>query len=248
MKKLLLSGITAVALMAAGTVHAADLNLQGETGIARTPLAMALPPMTFAIAADWVGSDDAFVPMRAEVGLPYGFEVGGSYWYADTPGNPDIWSLNAKWVLPVFVQNLGLAVGGHYYAENWDNFDNDGEDLYVVATYVAPVGEGMAIIPTVGCQWISRTGDNDKDAFKFFGSLLFKGPQYALGGEYLMADEDVDGPLDDFYWFGGRFYLNPMITLQAGYLNNANIGGTDEGNFEDGVFHIGAQFAFSSGK
>jgi hypothetical protein len=62
----------------------------------------------------------------------------------------------------------------------------------------------------------------------------------------MMADEDVDGPdTDDFYWVGGRFYLNPMITLQAGYINNADIGGDDIG---DGVFHIGAQFAFGGAK
>ena len=246
MKKLLLSGIAAVALMAAGTAQAGGLGLQGETGIARTPLAMSLAPMQIAIAADYVFSEDTFVPMRAEIGLPYGFEVGGAYWYVDTEGDPDIWSLNGKWVLPKFVENLGLAVGGHYYQEEWENFENDGHDLYGVATYTVPMGEGMALVPSIGVTWLSRTGDNDEDAFKFFGSLLFKAPMWAVGGEYLMADDDVDGEnTDDFYWVGGRFFLNPMITLQAGYLNNADIGGDDP---DDGVFHIGAQFAFGGAK
>jgi hypothetical protein len=249
MKKLLLSGITAVALMASAPAQAADLNIQGETGLARTPLAMSLAPMQFAIAADYVSSDQLYIPIRGELGLPYGIEVGGSYQYVDLD-DTTAWSLNGKWVLPKFVENLGLAVGGHYYAEEVGNFENDGHDLYAVASYTVPMGEGMAVVPSFGINWLSRTGDNDKDAIKWFGSLLFKAPRWAVGGEYINADEDVDGNLDGFYWFGGRFYLNPMITLQAGYLNNANWNDdTDFGdNLDDGVFHIGAQFAFGGAK
>jgi hypothetical protein len=248
MKKLLLSGITAVALMTAGTAHAGvGLDLTGGTGAARTPLAMALAPGEFQIAADYVFSEDTFVPMRAAVGLPYGIEIGGAYWFTDTtPDDLDIWDLTAKWVLPKFVDNLSLAVGGHYNAFSSDdaNVDNDGHDLYAVASYVAPVGEGMAVIPTAGFMWKSLTGDNDEDAWKFFGSLLLKAPQFAVGGEYLVSETKVDGVDDDFWWVGGRYYVNPMITLQAGYLNNADIGNDDIG---DGVFHLGVQFAFASG-
>ena len=83
MKKLLLSGITAVALMAATTVQAGGLGIDGETGLARTPLAMSLAPMQFAVAADYVSSDKLYVPIRGELGLPYGIEVGGAYQYVD---------------------------------------------------------------------------------------------------------------------------------------------------------------------
>ena len=271
MKKLLLSGITAVALMAAGTAQAGGLDLYGGTGIARTPLAMSLAPMQFQFAADYVFSDDTFVPMRAAIGLPYGIEIGGAYWYTDLDfegfgesADVDVpmYDLTAKWVLPKFVENLGIAVGGHYLAQEVevegdnDKFKNDGHDLYGVATYVVPMGEGMALIPSVGVSWESRTGDNDEDAFKFFGSLLFKGAKFAVGGEYMMADDDVDGPIfgddegknvDDFWWFGGRFFVNPMITLQAGYINNANLldlSAEDGSKISDGVFHAGVQFAF----
>ena len=149
MKKLLLSGIAAVTLMAAGTAQAAaDLNLKGDTGVARTPIAMALAPMTFAIAADYVGSDATFVPMRAEIGLPYGIEVGGAYYFLDLDADTTIWSLNGKWVLPKFVESLGLAVGGHYNSQEIGTVNNDGYDFYGVATYVAKMGEGMALIPS----------------------------------------------------------------------------------------------------
>jgi hypothetical protein len=249
MKKLLLSGITAVALMAATTAQAGGLSINGETGLARTPLAMSLAPMQVAVAVDYVSSDVLYVPTRIELGLPYGIEIGGAYQYVDLD-DTTAYSLNAKWVLPKFVENLGLAVGGHYYAEEVGEFENDGHDIYGVATYTVPMGEGMALVPSFGINWLSRTGDNDKDAIKWFGSLLFKAPQFAVGGEYINADEDVDGNLDGFYWVGGRFFLNPMITLQAGYLNNANWNDdTDFGdNVDDGVFHIGAQFAFGGGK
>ena len=80
MKKLLLSGITAVALMAAGTAQAGGLDLYGGTGVARTPLAMSLAPMQFQIAADYVASDDLFHPDARRIRPPYGIELGGAYW------------------------------------------------------------------------------------------------------------------------------------------------------------------------
>lgn len=249
MKKLLLSGITAFALMASVPAQAGGLSIQGETGLARTPLAMSLAPMQFAVAVDWVNSDATFVPIRGELGLPYGIEVGGAYQWVDLD-DTTIWSLNGKWVLPKFVENLGLAIGGHYMAQEVGNVDNDGHDIYGVATYVIPMGEGMSMPLTFGIDWVSRTGDNDVDAWKWFGSVLFKAPMWAVGGEYINADEDVDGNLDGFYWIGGRFFLNPMITFQAGYLNNANWNDdTDFGdNVDDGVFHLGMQFAFGGAK
>ena len=115
MKKLLLSGITAVALMAAGTAQAGGLALSGETGVARTPLAMSLAPMQFAIAADYVASDALFVPVRAEIGLPFGLRARRCLLVSRTSmTTPRSGALNAKWVLPKFVEGLGLAVGGHY--------------------------------------------------------------------------------------------------------------------------------------
>ena len=123
MKKLLLSGITAVALMAAGTAQAGGLDLYGGTGVARTPLAMSLKPLQFQVAAEYVASDDLFIPVRAAIGLPFGIELGGAYWYIDSDAADDgekydvkipMYDLTAKWVLPKFVENLGLAVGAHY--------------------------------------------------------------------------------------------------------------------------------------
>ena len=250
MKKLLLSGITAVALMAAGTAQAGGLSLAGETGVARTPLAMALPPMSFAVAADYVGSDAVLVPVRAEIGLPFGFELGGSYSFLDTNNDPQIWSVNAKWVLPQFVEGLGLAVGGHYNGQSFDNVDNNGYDFYSVVTYVAKIGEGMALIPSAGVKYDVLTDREvgEDNAVKFFGSFLFKAPMFAVGGEFQSVDEDFDGPVDGSYWFGGRLFLGKMITLQAGYINNVNFSDDGVESIGDGVFHAGLQFAFSSGQ
>ncbi|HEY5999820.1 MAG TPA: hypothetical protein VI078_11060 [bacterium] len=246
MKKLLLSGIAVFALMTAGSAQAADVDLTGATGVARTPLAMSAAPMKVAIAGDYVFSDDLFVPVRFTVGLPMGIEVGGAYWFMDTDNDPKIWDLSAKYVLPKFVEGLGIAVGGHYNAISTDpDFDANGFDVYGVATYLVPLGEGMTLIPSAGAKYQNIGGDIDESGFKFFGSLLFKMDMFAVGGEIVTQNEDLDfleggSESDASYWVGGRFYVNPMITVQAGYLNNANVGG----DFKDGVFHAGVQFAF----
>lgn len=246
MKKLLLSGFMAVTLMAAGTAQAGGLSLRGETGLAQTPIAASLAPMQFAVAADYVHSDDFQIQGRAEIGLPAGLEAGFNYVYADTEGNLDDYGVNVKYVLPNFVPDLGLAVGAHYDWFELGTMDVNEFDGYAVASYTVPMGEGMALVPSAGVMYVvvrdnSELSDLDADGAKFFGSIIFKGPNFAVGGEYLFANEDVDGKgADDSYWFGGRFFLNPMITLQAGYLNNSNIGG----DLGDGVFHAGVQFAF----
>jgi len=249
MKKLLLSGITAVALMAAGTAQAGGLALTGETGVARTPLAMSLAPLQFAIAADYISSDALFIPVRAEIGLPFGFEVGGAYWYVDLD-ETTIWNANAKWVIPEFVKGLGLAVGGHYNGQSVGNVDNNSYDLYTAVTYVAALGEGMALIPTAGVRYVALIDSNveNDNAVKFFGSLLFKAGMFAVGGEYESRDEDFDGKNSDgSYWLGARLFLNPMITFQAGYANNANFSDSGE-SVSDGVFNAGVQIAFGGAK
>jgi hypothetical protein len=276
MKKLLLSGITAVALMAAGTAQAGGLDLYGGTGVARTPLAMSLKPMQFQVAAEYVFSDDLFIPVRAAIGLPFGIELGGAYWYIDpdvekVDVNIPMYDVTAKWVLPKFVENLGLAVGGHYSGMKIEVNDldytakNNGYDVYAVATYIIPMGNGLALIPSGGVWYESRKLesqmdelDQTQDGVKFFGSLLLKHAKFAVGGEYMTSSDGPDGSdtfvfgddddnVDGFYWVGGRFFVNPMITLQAGYINNADLL-DDEGDLSKGVFHAGVQFAFGGGK
>ena len=115
MKKLLLFCVVAVALMAAVPAHAASgLGLRGETGLVRTPMAAALPPLTLAVAVDFVSSDYVFLPLRMEFGVIEGLELGGNFWHLDSAEQSAVWGLNAKYVLPEFVENLGLAIGGHY--------------------------------------------------------------------------------------------------------------------------------------
>jgi hypothetical protein len=246
MKKLLLLGITAAALTAAGTAQAAaGLGLRGETGLAKTPIAAALPPLTLAFAADFVASDDVFIPMRAEFGVIEGREMGGHYWYLDIPGDSEAWGVNAKYVFPPLVQNLGLAVGGHYREQNIGDINNNGHDVYFVATY--PVG---FFVPTFGVMYESLTGDNDESDVRFFGSIVFNVlPTFALGAEIMSASDKLDDLMygedadDPAMWFGARFMPLGGLTVQAGLLNYADLGG-DIDDLEDFVFHIGMQYAF----
>jgi hypothetical protein len=242
MKKLLLLGVAAVALTAAGTAHAASgLGLRGETGLARTPIAVSLPPLTLAVAADFVASDDTFIPMRAEFGVVEGLELGGHYWYLDVEGDSSAWGFNAKYVFPPLVQNLGLAVGGHYREQNIGDINNNGHDVYFVATY--PVG---FFVPTFGVMYESLTGDNDESDVRFFGSIVFNVlPTFALGAEIMSASDKLDGidDADPAMWFGARFMPMDALTVQVGVLNYADLG-ADLDNLEDFVFHVGVQYAF----
>jgi hypothetical protein len=243
MKKLLALGIAAAALVAAGTAQAATgLGLRAETGLARTPMAVALPPMTLAVAADFVGSDDLYLPFRAEFGVIQGLELGGHYWYLDIPGDSTGWGLNAKYVFPEYVEKLGLAVGGHYKEQSIGDVNNDGHDVYFVASY--PAG---FLVPSLGFMYESITGDNDESDFRLFGSLVANVlPGFALGAEILSSSDKLDGKdPDPAMWFGARFVPLAGLTVQAGMLNYADFGNPDPGAMEDFVFHIGLQYDYS---
>jgi hypothetical protein len=242
MKKLLILGITAIALTAAVAAQAASgLGLRGETGLARTPATVALPPMTLAVAADFVASDDTFIPLRAEFGVVEGLEVGGNYWYLDTDGDATVWGLNAKYAFPQFVEHLGLAVGGHYRKQTINDFENDGHDIYFAGSYAFGF-----LVPTVGVRYESITGDNDETDIRFFGSLVANIlPNLAFGMEIESASDKLDGTnADPAMWFGARYMPMEGLTVQAGLLNYADIGAGLDAQ-KDFVLHFGAQYAFS---
>jgi len=242
MKKMLLFCVVAVALMAAVPAHATSgLGLRGETGLVRTPTAAALPPLTLAVAMDFVSSDYVFLPLRMEFGVINGLEIGGNFWHLDSEKNSEIWGLNAKYVLPEFVENLGLAFGGHYRKQTVENFENDGHDLYFATSY-----RYSFLTPTVGMRYESITGANDESDLRFFGSLVADVlPNFAVGFEIESASDKLDGSgADPAMWFGARFMPNEALTVQVGMLNYADIGASldDQKSF---VLHFGAQYAFS---
>jgi hypothetical protein len=247
MKKLLLSGITAVALMAAGTAQAGGLNLSGATGLARTPVAATSAPMSLTLAADYVASEDTFVPMRLNFGVIEGLEIGALYYFFDTEGDPKTWGVNAKYVIPVqLVENLGIAVGAGYDSTSSDAPDDVTEmSAYAVATYA--IEAGVTIKPSFGIAYEKiEAGDFDESGMRFFASVLaMVMPELAVGAEYVSTQDDLDGEdADASIWVGAR-YMTPVpgLAVQAGMINNANIGGGE--NAEDFVFHVGAQYGFN---
>ena len=245
MKKVLAVCAAAAFLAAAGTARAAvGLGIRGESGLARTPMAVALPPMTLAVAADFVASDDMFLPIRAEFGVIQGLELGAHYWYLDIPGDSTGWGLNAKYVFPEFVEKLGLAVGGHYKEQSIGEVNNDGHDLYFVASY--PSG---FLVPSLGFMYESITGDNSESDFRLFGSLVANIlPTFALGAEIMSSSDKLDERYvedpDPSMWFGARFLPLPGLTVQAGMLNYADFGNPDRDAMNDFVFHIGVQYEY----
>ena len=256
MKKLFVLAIAAAVWAAAGAAQAATdsgqtvpgtvptaigLGLRGESGLARTPMAVALPPMTLAVAADFVASDDLFMPFRAQFGVIQGLELGGHYWYLDMPGDSSGYGLNVKYVFPEYVERLGLAIGGHWKKQEIGDINNDGHDVYFVGSY--PSG---FLVPTLGVMYESITGDNDESDFRFFGSLVANIlPTFALGFEIMSPSDKLDGTdPDPAMWFGARFVPLQGLTVQAGLLNYADFGNADPDGMKDFVFHIGLQYAY----
>lgn len=247
MKKLLLLGIAAVALTATVPAQAGGLNLTGATGLARTPVAAASAPMSISLAADYVGSEDLFVPVRLNVGLIDGLEIGGLYYYIDQEGDPRTWGVNGKFVLPEFVENLGIGAGVGYTSTSNDAFDDDLTSLtgYAVATYT--IEAGIVIKPSLGVMYeMQEQGDYDENGVRFFGSILAMVlPELAIGAEFVSTNDDLDGDdADADVWFGARYTTPVGLAVQAGMINNANVGGDD---MSDYIFHAGVQYAFSFG-
>jgi hypothetical protein len=243
MKKLLLFCVVAVALAAAAPARAASgLGLRGETGLARTPMAVALPPLTLAIAGDFIASDDVFLPLRAEFGVIDGLELGGNFWYIDSTAIAAAWGFNAKYVLPEFVENLGLALGGHYREQDLAVGNNNGHDVYFVASYRAGF-----LVPSLGIRYESITGANDESDARFFGSLVANVlPTLAIGAEIESPSNKLDGSgADPSMWFGARFLPLEGLTVQAGLLNRSDTGADHPLGTNAFVLHFGVQYAYS---
>jgi hypothetical protein len=247
MKKKLLLAIAAVALATAGPAHAAGLTLTGETGAARTPVATALPVLGLAVGGDIVASTDLFVPMRAEIGLVEGLEVGANYWFMDTIGSPTQWGVNAKYVIPAGLDEaLALAAGVNYQSYTADGgIDFATTKVYGVLSYTWETR--YTIIPSAGFSYEIQSGDKSDSGIRFFASILGQiTPKLALGAEFNSTSSDLDGEdADSDLWVGARFWPLKNLAIQGGVINNANIGGDDISKF---TVHAGLQYSFSLSK
>lgn len=246
MKKLLLLGIAAVALTAAAPAHAQS-TFTGECGLVRTMDAKVLPPMSLALAVDYVFSEDTFIPMRAEFGVIEGLEIGGNYWFLDNDNIDNIFGFNAKYRLPMqFVEGLGIAFGVNYQMWSFDQGDDlSSLKLTGVASYDIPAGP-VTVTPSAGVIWERVDNGDDDNAFRLFGSVLaMVMPNLGIGGEFITSDDDIDGKdADPSMWFGARFMPMENLSVQAGIINNADFGGED---FSDWILHVGAGYAFNFG-
>jgi hypothetical protein len=144
-------------------------------------------------------------------------------------------------VLPEFVEGLGLALGGHYREQDLAIGNNNGHDLYFVASY--RVG---FLMPSLGFRYESITGANDESEFRVFGSLVADIlPNLAVAAEVESASSKLEGAgAKAPFWFGVRYQPIETLSLQAGLMNMSDIGAGKAG-YNDLILHIGAQYAFS---
>ncbi|HEY6000011.1 MAG TPA: hypothetical protein VI078_12045 [bacterium] len=245
MKKKLLLAIAAVALATAGPAQGAGLSLTGETGVARTPVAMTLPPLGLAVGGDLFASSDLFVPMRAEIGLIEGLEVGANYWYEDTTGSPTLWGVNAKYQIPAGMDEaLALAAGVNYQSYSADGgIDVGTTKVYGVLSYTWETR--FTFTPSAGFSYEIQSGDRGDSGIRFFANFLAQiTPKLALGAEFNSTNSDLDGEdADSDLWVGARFWPRENLAIQGGFINNADL---SDGGFDSKfTVHAGAQYSFS---
>jgi len=255
MKKLLLLGIMAVALMAAGTASAA-LTMDAGTGIVRVPTADTMAPMSLGVGVDYVASEDTQIPIRVELGVIEGLELGANYDYVDSEGIDNIMGANVKFRIPMsVVEGLGIAVGGQYQKMSLDIEGAEDPSTilgYLVASYDLKL-EGFGLQPTVAVSYESESnvggGDDDETGVRFaLGLNATVMENLSVGVDFVSTNDDLDGEdADSSIGVVARFIPLENLTVQAGVLNNANIGG-DSDEVEDYVFFVGAQYALNFGK
>lgn len=246
MRKLLLLATAAVALAAAVPARAA-LTFDGQTGIGRLPTADVLPRMSLGAGADYVFSADTFMPLRVGFGVLDRLEVGAHFWFVDTEAIDNYWGVNAKYRLPfTLAEGLGFAVGAAFQTRTMKIGDDITTlEAYGVASYDVQV-ESVTLQPTVGLKWVLRDfGDTDENGFKFqAGIVAMVLPNLGFGAELITENEDVDprkAAAD--VWLGVRYVPLRNLTVQAGIMNNADVGGEDD--LTGYVVHLGVQYDFS---
>ncbi|HEY6000010.1 MAG TPA: hypothetical protein VI078_12040 [bacterium] len=242
MKRFLLG--CAALVLAAAPARAAGLSFTGETGLGRSPLAITAAPGTVTVAADYVASTDTFVPVRAELGLIEGVELGANYWYTGADNGLYGLGVNAKFATPLeLVENLNVAAGVGYQSFSGDaGFSAASAKAYGVLSYTWQ--RGITLIPSAGVSYEIQGGEWDEFGARVFASVLVKPvPALEVGAEFVLANEDLDGQgADQQLWFGARFSPRENLAVQAGAMNMANVGGGGDQGF---VFHAGVQYVFT---
>lgn len=239
MRKMALLGIAAVSLVGAAPARA-GLTMSGDCGVISVPDTNVLPPMTLSVAADYVNTEDALVPLRLEVGVIEGLEVGVSYWWWDASGVDYILGGNAKYQLPLdLAEGFKVAAGGRYQRTATDGDDANGYAVYGVASYAVEL-EGVTLTGSAGVDWERVSNGGSESGLGFFAALdvaigLVEG--LSVAGEFASENGDLG---NDTAGLVVRYALPmvPGVALQAGV--------TDFGPGDDHEFFLGAQFTFGA--
>jgi len=229
MKRFLLFGAAAIALAAATPATAAQTYF-GASGLIDVPSAEVLAPMNFAVAADYVNTDNFLLPIRLELGVIEGLEAGVMFQYQDE-ADDNLFGANVKYQIPVqLADNLKVAAGGGYAVQG--DFSN--LSIYGVGTYALEL-EGLQVAATGGVDFQRVSNDDDSET----GVGLMLGIEVGVGAvEGLSVVVEYDGEngdvADSSAGAAVRYTVQPGLVVQAGFKE-----------FGDMEMFAGVQYSFS---
>ncbi len=158
-------------------------TLQGPTGLATIPTADVADIKAVDIALDYLNTNHAAsgdaLPLRAEVNLCENYEAG----LAVTPlVNHSTVNVNAKWLSPIALADLRLALGGQVaFGRKYAGVSTQFFDVYLVGTReFVVIPEKFNITPTLGLDLLKAKGTlvngaaYDGTAFRPFAGLKFQ--------------------------------------------------------------------------
>lgn len=229
MKRLLLFGVAAFALAAAVPATAAQ-TFSGASGLIDVPSAATLEPMDFAAAADYVNTDDFFLPLRLEFGLIEGLELGALFQYQND-ADDNLFGVNLKYRIPVDLRdNLTVAAGGGFGIEG----DFTIVDLYGVATYAFAV-ERLPVAATGGLEFLRVSDGDDSESGLGLMLGLEVGVPAVKGLSVVVEYDGENGDVaDSSAGAAVRYTVRPGLVVQAGFKE-----------FGDMEMFAGVQYSFS---
>lgn len=234
-------------LLAACAVAYATPSYTGATGGIALPDAKTTPMGNLDLALDFqnqkLGDAEEATTVRASFGLSTNAEVGVKYAWQQGIDNPDLdnWGISAKYVLPMKLIDLDVAVGGNY--AKYSDLDTKQVQLYAVGgTNVWQSYENdRSVDVNIGINWTKfETVGGDINRLRMFGvaDYRFRDTLHLIGE--LQTKSKLDS--EALSSLALRYAMDENLSLQFGVTNAfRGVAGANVHNW-----FLGANYRFSS--